>query len=641
MHLKTTPNPTAMNKLLLIFLLLVNIVFTAKSTNLDLPKMSANNGDQISLPINVQNFKDIVSVQFSLQWDSSVIQYIGFEEAGLEQLAVGDVKANQGLLRISWFDVKGDGVDLTDQTALVYLKFLVIGEEGDSTNVSITDQPLEIQVFQGGGDVFVPVDLNLNDGLVKVVDALSFSAKLGQINCFGDNSGSINIGFTSNDSLTINWTGPNGFSSEQNEISNLEAGDYQLVIQDATGNTIVDTLFSIVQPLSGVNIDNIEITATDCDQNTGEASIQVSGGAPPYSFDIGNGPIPQSQIRNLGTGNYQLIVTDQLGCTTTQDFMIDAPNFTPVELGESIQLCEGEMVELDAGTHLSYKWSSGERSSAITISGSGTISVTVSDGVSCESADTITVTTIPDIDIQVETDAQSACPGEAIIINATGADDYNWIDTSGTLLITNSAAPIAKPIFKTNYKVTASNECSMDTANVLIDVFETLATAGPDTCIAPGASLELYASGGVSYEWIQNEFSLSDYNIPNPTIQPKKNAMLVVVIIDGNECAIIDSVLIAVATDPAQFVKRINLITPNGDGKNDVLEFKGIAKYGNNSLTVFNRWGDIVYQKINYQLDEDRFDGTYKSQDLPVGTYYYVLAFNSGEVKQSFTLLRE
>ena len=603
--------------------------------------MKASNGAEISIPIKVQNFKNIVSVQFSLQWDSSVIQYLGFEEAGLEQLAVGDVKASQGLLRISWFDVKGNGVDLSNESAMVFLKFLVIGQEGDSTNIAITDQPLDIQIFQGGGDVFVPVDLHLNDGSVKVVDALSFSASLGQINCFGENSGSINIGFTSNDSLNIIWTGPNGFSSNQRELTNLQAGDYQLLLQDANGNTIVDTLFSIVQPLSGINIDNIETTATSCEQNTGEASIQVSGGAPPYSFDIGNGPIPQSQIRNLATGNYQLTVTDQLGCSSTQNFIIDAPNFTPVDLGNNIQLCEGETVDIDAGNHLSYKWSSGERSSSITISGSGTISVTVSDGASCQSSDTISILTIPDVDIQVEMEEEFACPDEAVIIKASGAENFSWIDTSGTLVITNNAAPIAKPIYDTNYKVTASNECSMDTADVLIHVYETLATAGPDTCIAPGASLELYASGGVSYKWVDSEYPLSDNTIPNPSIQPEKTTTLSVVIVDGNGCATIDSVLISVATDPAEFVKRINLITPNGDGKNDVLEFKGIGKYGNNSFTVFNRWGDVLYQKLNYQADEDRFDGTYKSKDLPAGTYYYVLSFNSGEVKSSFTIIRE
>ena len=101
-------------------------------------------------------------------------------------------------------------------------------------------------------------------------------------------------------------------------------------------------------------------------------------------------------------------------------------------------------------------------------------------------------------------------------------------------------------------------------------------------------------------------------------------------------CEVVDWVKVLVASDPAQFVKRINMISPNGDGKNDVLEFKDIEKYGSNTLTVYNRWGDVIFQKINYQSDAIRFDGTYKGLDLPAGTYYYVLAFNTGEIKQTF-----
>jgi len=95
-----------------------------------------------------------------------------------------------------------------------------------------------------------------------------------------------------------------------------------------------------------------------------------------------------------------------------------------------------------------------------------------------------------------------------------------------------------------------------------------------------------------------------------------------------------------VANNPLDIL-AINLITPNGDGKNDVLEFGNISKYGVNSLKVYNRWGDLIYNKVNYQDDEERFDGTYKGKQLPAGNYFYVLAFRDGEIKQTLTILRE
>jgi gliding motility-associated-like protein len=68
-------------------------------------------------------------------------------------------------------------------------------------------------------------------------------------------------------------------------------------------------------------------------------------------------------------------------------------------------------------------------------------------------------------------------------------------------------------------------------------------------------------------------------------------------------------------------------MTPDGDGINDTFVIKGIEKYPTNSISIFNRWGDLVYQKENYQND---WDGTSMNSltigedALPTGTYYYL-----------------
>jgi gliding motility-associated-like protein len=61
-----------------------------------------------------------------------------------------------------------------------------------------------------------------------------------------------------------------------------------------------------------------------------------------------------------------------------------------------------------------------------------------------------------------------------------------------------------------------------------------------------------------------------------------------------------------------------NIFTPNGDGKNDVFEIKGLESYPGSSLQVFNRWGNQVYNSANYQ---NNWDGG----NLADGTYYYLL----------------
>jgi gliding motility-associated-like protein len=66
-----------------------------------------------------------------------------------------------------------------------------------------------------------------------------------------------------------------------------------------------------------------------------------------------------------------------------------------------------------------------------------------------------------------------------------------------------------------------------------------------------------------------------------------------------------------------------NIITPNGDGKNDVLTIDNVALYPNNTLTIFNRWGKEVYSAANYR-------NTYGGQDQGAGMYYYLFKLQDG-----------
>ena len=70
------------------------------------------------------------------------------------------------------------------------------------------------------------------------------------------------------------------------------------------------------------------------------------------------------------------------------------------------------------------------------------------------------------------------------------------------------------------------------------------------------------------------------------------------------------------------------IFTPNGDGKNDVFDIKGLDSYPKNSLHVFNRWGNPVYSAEPYNNDwngNPNEAGKTGSGKLPSGTYYYIL----------------
>ena len=76
--------------------------------------------------------------------------------------------------------------------------------------------------------------------------------------------------------------------------------------------------------------------------------------------------------------------------------------------------------------------------------------------------------------------------------------------------------------------------------------------------------------------------------------------------------------------------------SPDGDTKNDVWVIKGLPIGIDNTVTVFNRWGNKVYEKINYDNSWNGFPnvgGTLGNEKLPHGTYYYIIEFKTGDIK--------
>lgn len=87
-------------------------------------------------------------------------------------------------------------------------------------------------------------------------------------------------------------------------------------------------------------------------------------------------------------------------------------------------------------------------------------------------------------------------------------------------------------------------------------------------------------------------------------------------------------------------------VTPNGDGVNDYFRIDGLGKYPNNEISIFNRWGVLVYKRKNYhrvQNNNEGFSGKsegrvtiLKKESLPTGTYYYVLKLNANQKRAGY-----
>ncbi|MFP4845430.1 gliding motility-associated C-terminal domain-containing protein, partial [Winogradskyella sp. PE311] len=86
-------------------------------------------------------------------------------------------------------------------------------------------------------------------------------------------------------------------------------------------------------------------------------------------------------------------------------------------------------------------------------------------------------------------------------------------------------------------------------------------------------------------------------------------------------------------------LKIYNEFSPNGNGLNETFTIDCINDYPNNTLEIYNRWGNLVYSKEGY---DNTFDGTSNgrsvfnvNEKLPVGTYYYILNLGDGSDRYS------
>lgn len=90
-------------------------------------------------------------------------------------------------------------------------------------------------------------------------------------------------------------------------------------------------------------------------------------------------------------------------------------------------------------------------------------------------------------------------------------------------------------------------------------------------------------------------------------------------------------------------IEVYQLVTPNGDGDNDIFIIENIELYPDNTVKIYNRWGVLVFETKGYGQGNKYFKGISNgrtvvnpNEELPAGTYYYVLIYknNDGETKE-------
>lgn len=244
-------------------------------------------------------------------------------------------------------------------------------------------------------------------------------------------------------------------------------------------------------------------------------------------------------------------------------------------------------------------------------------------------------------------DSVGLCPGDSILFVAQG--NFNQVTWQGGQV--NGATRYINIPGQYPVEATGVNGCiTRDTVTVYPLVVN--AAAGNDQTIESGEVATLTAFGGTNYRWYANKpIEFSDFL--SQTIQVTKvlddgvdsdTIWIYVEVTNSRGCVGIDSLrLIVNKSVPEQIgliSKAYNIFTPNNDGLNDVWDIRELMDGDACGIQIMNRWGSVVY-------DDATFNGVWTGQDnggneLPDGTYYYILDCNSGEIRMrnAVTIIR-
>ncbi|TGE05384.1 T9SS type B sorting domain-containing protein [Hymenobacter fodinae] len=157
--------------------------------------------------------------------------------------------------------------------------------------------------------------------------------------------------------------------------------------------------------------------------------------------------------------------------------------------------------------------------------------------------------------------------------------------------------------------------------------------AGPDREILAGTSITLEgrADGNYPVTWTpQASLSFRNNDPLRPIASPTETTTYTLSAGEGG-CADSDQVTITVRPP----IRIPNAFTPNGDGRDDTWQIEFIEQFPDNTVTVFNRWGNKIFSAENYSRANE-WRGDMNGKPAPVGTYYYVVV-TKGPLGKSYS----
>ncbi len=485
---------------------------------------------------------------------------------------------------------------------------------------------------------------------------------------------------TAGTDLAITWTGLDGGTPTPNNAAQTTVttgGKYEiLVVNNLTGCESKDTV--TVEDLQDPPvIQFVTPESFKCSSSTVSIDASGTGNTADFSSIVwttadGGTITPATGSLNVSVsaaGTYTLTVKRaDNGCEATQQVVVAADQDTPVaNAGADVDLNCGQTGTLDGSqstSQFTIQWTglngaanpTPATSLTPTISAAGTYLLTISNTANgCVDKDTVVVSLLLPPAANAGAD-QSIC-GDMALLSAnlpTGTTGAWTTSGSATLGSASANETDASDLeggdnkFVWTLSAPGCPDYSSDEMSVVVEE----APAAFDDILTIPADKRTGAVNLVVNDVLTNagQWEVTLLNQPEiGVVDSLKNGQLFFSVPRGASGQVVlnyeicnldcpdlcATAKVTISINNDGFVPETpNTITPNGDGLNDFFVFDDLItstpdQFPDNELIIFNRWGDIVYQAKPYHND---WDGVGESgQELPQGTYYYILRLNIAE----------
>lgn len=439
-------------------------------------------------------------------------------------------------------------------------------------------------------------------------------------------------------------------------VSNLSIGDnvFYWTLNNGVCEAKLDSILITLE--EAPSISNAGIDQVICDSiSTLTASIPQKGqgtwatqASKTTVVDVND---PNSRVKvALGDTRLEWVVSTGNTCAiNADDVLIRADGSVPVFvelISDGFPVCENEVITFktqvtNGGKTPQYEWyingdkidNNGASFTSLGLRDNDNIAVTIKSSLTCVSSDSssdfVQVEVNPPVIPQLLNSDIEMCEDEKVYLKALSSLPFYWLKDG---IVQQQGGEIELNSFSGGdwSLETIDSVCGSQSSKAIsVQVFEKpIISISKDIVVVSGESVQLisHVSTG-DIEWFPQQFIDNPLSISPIFNTSEKGSYLYTMNATNGPCITSDDMVVQVE-EPLRIP---NAFSPNGDEVNDRWLINGLMNFDYVQVSIFNRWGNKIYEKFGTYDFQNAWDG----DGYPVGTYYYIIRLGENSPEDS------